>query len=106
MIAVAVLVGLLLAVVAAGAGSDGADDVCVEAELRRVTITPDKLPVALLASTQLLYSATHDPDTDNWARELLDTHQDIQVSLCTVFKTILLFIQFLVLRDKKDFVCG
>ncbi|XP_054285265.1 probable G-protein coupled receptor 158 isoform X2 [Macrosteles quadrilineatus] len=76
MIAVAVLV--LLAVVAAGAGSDGADDVCVEAELRRVTITPDKLPVALLASTQLLYSATHDPDTDNWARELLDTHQDIQ----------------------------
>lgn len=74
---------LLLASLATSDGGDASDDVCVEAELRRVAITPDKLPVALLASTQLLGAEPWRDQTwdfDNWAREMLETHQDIQVT--------------------------
>ncbi|KAG8274934.1 hypothetical protein J6590_097049 [Homalodisca vitripennis] len=77
---------LLLAVAAAGSDQTGDveedSQVCVEAELRRVTITPDKLPVALLATTRLLREIGPQPqpgwEWESWARELLDTHQDIQ----------------------------
>lgn len=76
----------LLLLISAATGTnqslEDGEDVCVEAVLRRVTITPDKLPVALLATSRPLADKPWlQPawDWETWARELLETHQDIQV---------------------------
>lgn len=86
----ALLVATLLVVAVAGTNhSLNSDGVCVEAVLRRVNITADKLPVALLATTRRLTESDLpwlDTETvpswewDSWARELLDTDPDIQVT--------------------------
>lgn len=84
----ALLTVLWLAAAATGANDSLAEtesggEVCVQAELRRVTVTPDVLPVALLASARLLGERPWlgaGWEWDGWARELLETHRDIQVS--------------------------
>lgn len=89
----------LLAVTAAGTNdSVDTDGVCIEAELRRVNVTTDKLPVALLAITRRVT----DPDSpwqtsdaafswESWARELLDTHRDIQVNHSITYNRVFLY---------------
>lgn len=77
---------LWLAAAATGANDTVAEsgaEVCVQAELRRVSVTPDVLPVALLASARLLGERPWlgvGWEWDAWSRELLETHRDIQVS--------------------------
>ncbi|XP_075212212.1 G-protein coupled receptor 158 smog isoform X2 [Lycorma delicatula] len=70
---------LLLVAVVTGATNQSfpEDEICPAAILSRVQISPDMLPVALLASTRLLLQMTYDQDWDEWSKELLDTNPDI-----------------------------